>query len=65
MNRCSDNISGSPSFTISTHKLDDGRYEGRCDSLPELKAEVAATETEAIRAIRMVVEKHIVSGGRF
>jgi hypothetical protein len=65
MNRCSDNISGSPSFTLSTHKLDNGKYEARCDSLPELKGHVADTEAEAIRSLRMAVETHIVSGGRF
>lgn len=64
MNRCSDSIAGSPSFTLSTRRLDDGRFAAKCDSLPEIKEIVGDTEAEAIRAVRMVVERHIVSGGR-
>ena len=65
MNRCSDNVTGSPSFTMSTRRLEDGRYEARCDSLPDIPAVVDSNEADAIRGIRMAVEKHIVSGGRF
>lgn len=65
MNRCSDSITGSPSFTMSTRKLEDGRYEAKCDSLPDIPAVVDQEEAAAIRGIRMAVERHIVSGGRF
>jgi hypothetical protein len=63
MNRCSDNISGSPSFTISTRKVATG-YEAKCDSIPALPAQTAAEEIDAIRAVQRAVEAHVVSGGQ-
>ena len=63
MNRCSDNISGSPSFTISTSKVGEV-YEARCESLPQLTPQRDRDEISAIRAMRQVVERHVVSGGR-
>lgn len=64
MNRCSDSVTGSPSFTISTLKDADGKYVAKCDSLPELPSVTRESEVEAIRDLRLIVERHIVSGGR-
>lgn len=63
MNRCSDNLTGSPTFTVSTLKAEDGTYEARCDSIPELPPCKGEDEIEAIRAMRVALDKFIISGG--
>lgn len=64
MYRSTDSYTGSPSFTLVTKRLDDGRYEASCQSLPNVKAEVAAEEVDAIRALQRKVEEYVIRGGR-
>ena len=63
MNRCSDNLNGSPSFTISTTKTAAG-YTATCDSLPSLPPCVDVEEIDAIRAMSRQVEAFVVNGGQ-
>lgn len=63
MNRCSDNLHGSLSFTISTRKTASGAFTATCESLPSLPAQTEKEEIDAIRAMQRVVERHVVSGG--
>ena len=62
MQRCTDTLTGSPSFTLQTKKLEDGRYEATCLSLPKVAGEVAASEVDAIRALQRKVEGLVIRG---
>lgn len=64
MFQCNDNISGSPSFTLSVAKQEDGTYKATCVSRPEIPAVTAATEVDAIQAIKRVVERFVVANGK-
>ena len=62
--RCTDNLQGSPSFTISTKKEADGKYTATCDSLPALKPITERSEVDAIRALKTTMESYMLKGGR-
>lgn len=69
MNRSTDTLSGSPSFTVATRKVlgEQGAvaYEASCPSLPEDIAPLTRQEeSDAIRDLRMVIERWVMSGGR-
>jgi hypothetical protein len=57
-----DSLQGSPSFTIKTDKLPDGRFRATCVSRPELAPEEAASEVDAIRGLQVRLQDHIFQG---
>lgn len=64
LNRSTDSLTGSPSFTISTKRDAEGKYVATCDSLPDIKTCVDTDEAEAIRGVRRLVEEYVLKGGR-
>lgn len=58
-----DNLTGSPSFTISAHKGEDGRFTATCDSLPEMPSVIEDDEIDAIRSMRRQLEVYVMTGG--
>ena len=65
MNRCNDNLTGAPSFTIATHQEADGTFSAKCESIPSLPMAKGRSEAEAMRALKVTMEeKWLQSGGR-
>jgi hypothetical protein len=63
MNFPSDQITGSPTFHTLVERVEGG-YRATNVSMPSVPPQVAESEQEAVRAIRMATEAYIGKGGK-
>lgn len=62
MYHSNDSLTGSPTFTVRTKKLTDGRFEADVPSIPDLKPVIGSDEIDAIRSMQQEISAWLLTG---
>jgi len=62
MYHSNNSLTGSPSFTIRTRRLDDGRFAAEAPFIEGMREVEAPTESEAVREMQSKLQEWLLTG---